>query len=68
MILVDAVELTMTRPDRALFDRVSLTVSTGDRIGVIGINGTGKSTFLRALAGTVAPESGEVRFGNGVTV
>ena len=58
----------MTRPDRALFDRVSLTVSTGDRIGVIGINGTGKSTFLRVLAGTIEPESGEVRYGNGVTV
>ncbi|MGI9594894.1 MAG: ABC-F family ATP-binding cassette domain-containing protein [Acidimicrobiales bacterium] len=68
MILVDAVELTMTRPDRALFDAVSLTVSTGDRIGVIGINGTGKSTLLRVLAGTTLPESGEVRFGRGVTI
>ncbi len=68
MILVDAIELTMTRPDRALFDRVSLTVSTGDRIGVIGINGTGKSTLLRVLAGTTEPESGELRFGRGVTV
>ncbi len=68
MILVDAVELTMTRPDRSLFDRVSLTVSTGDRIGVIGINGTGKSTLLRVVAGTVSPESGEVRFGRDVTV
>ncbi|MEM7273930.1 MAG: ATP-binding cassette domain-containing protein, partial [Actinomycetota bacterium] len=68
MILVDAVECTMTRPDRALFDRVSLTVSTGDRIGVIGINGTGKSTLLRVLAGTVRPESGEVRHGNGITI
>ena len=58
----------MTRPDRALFDRVSVTVSSGDRIGVIGINGTGKSTLLRVLAGTTLPESGEVRFGRGVTV
>ncbi len=58
----------MTRPDRALFDAVSVTVSTGDRIGVIGINGTGKSTLLRVLAGTTVPESGEVRFGRGVTV
>ena len=58
----------MTRPDRALFDRVSVTVSSGDRIGVIGINGTGKSTLLRVLAGTTPPEAGEVRFGRGVTV
>lgn len=68
MILIDAVELTMTRPDKPLFDGVSLTVSAGDRIGVIGINGTGKSTLLRVLAGTTEPESGEVRFGRGVTV
>ncbi len=68
MILVDAVDLTMTRPDRALFEGVSLTVSTGDRLGVIGINGTGKSTLLRVLAGLHAPERGELRVGRGVTV
>lgn len=68
MILLDAVDLTMTRPDRALFDGASLTVSTGDRIGVIGINGTGKSTLLRVLAGTTDPERGEVRLGRDVTI
>ena len=68
MILVDAVDLTMTRPDRALFDGVSLTVSTRDRIGVVGINGTGKSTLLRVLAGSTEPEGGQIRFGRGVTV
>ncbi len=68
MILVDAIDLTVTRPDRALFERVSLTVSTGDRMGVIGINGTGKSTLLRVLSGTTEPESGEVRYGRGVTI
>jgi ATP-binding cassette subfamily F protein uup len=68
MILVDAVEVTMTRPDRALFDRVSVTISTGDRVGVVGINGTGKSTLLRVLSGAANPESGVVRRGRGVTV
>lgn len=68
MILLDAVDLTMTRPDRALFEGVSLTISSGERIGVIGINGTGKSTLLRVLAGTAVPEQGEVRLGSGVSV
>ncbi len=58
----------MTRPDRDLFRDVSLTVSRGERVGVLGINGTGKSTLLRTICGEVAPESGEIRFGQGVRV
>ena len=68
MILLDAVAVSMSRPDRPLFANVSVTVSTGDRIGVVGINGTGKSTLLRVLAGRVTPESGEVRAGRGVRI
>jgi ABC transport system ATP-binding/permease protein len=45
-----------------------LTISTGDRIGVVGINGTGKSTLLRVIAGVAPPESGEVRRGRGTRV
>ena len=43
-----------------LFQNVSFTVSEGDRIGLIGPNGSGKSTLLRILAGTEAPDSGNV--------
>ncbi|MBT8240758.1 MAG: ABC-F family ATP-binding cassette domain-containing protein [Acidimicrobiia bacterium] len=53
----------MSRPDRPLFTDVSLTVNTGDRLGIVGINGTGKSTLLRVLAGTTEPERGSVRRG-----
>ena len=66
MILVDADKVGMWRPDRALFTDVSLTVSTGDRIGVVGINGGGKSTLLRVRAGSVTPEAGTVRRGRDV--
>jgi ABC transport system ATP-binding/permease protein len=45
---------------RRLLDGVSLGVSAGDRIGVVGRNGTGKSTLLALLAGTVAPDEGRV--------
>ncbi len=68
MILIDADAVTMSRPDRDLFREVSVTVRTGDRLGVVGINGTGKSTLLRVLAGRQPPESGTVVFGRGVRV
>ena len=68
VILVDVIAATMTRPDRPLFRDVSVTVSTGDRLGLVGINGTGKSTLLRVIAGKVAPEIGEVRLGGGVRI
>jgi ATP-binding cassette subfamily F protein uup len=67
-ILVDLERVTARRPDRPLFESLSLTVSTGDRLGVVGVNGTGKSTLLRVLAGTAEPESGVVRRGRGVRV
>ena len=47
---------------------MSVTISDRDRLGVVGINGTGKSTLLRVLAGSQRPESGVVRRGRGVRV
>jgi len=68
VILVDASGLAVRRPDRPLFEGLSLTVSDGDRVGVVGINGCGKSTLLRILAGAAEPEEGTVRFGQGVRI
>jgi ATP-binding cassette subfamily F protein uup len=68
MILLDATGLAASRPGRALFEDVSLTLSSGDRLGLVGINGTGKSTLLRVLAGTIDPEAGTIRRGRGARV
>ncbi len=68
MILVDLERVAARRPDRALFEDLSLTVATGDRLGVVGRNGTGKSTLLRALGGIEGPEEGTVRRGRNVRV
>jgi ABC transport system ATP-binding/permease protein len=67
-ILVDLERVSARRPDRPLFEDLSLTIATGDRLGVVGVNGTGKSTLLRVLAGAAEPESGAVRRGRGVRV
>ncbi len=68
MILVDATDVSASRPGRSLFDSVSLTIASGDRLGLVGINGTGKSTLLRVLAGRSDPETGTVRQGRGTRV
>ena len=65
-VLVDLHDVSVQGTDRPLFEHLSLTVETGDRIGVVGINGTGKSTLLRILAGALAPDRGSVRRGQGV--
>ncbi|WP_018635678.1 ABC-F family ATP-binding cassette domain-containing protein [Parafrankia elaeagni] len=55
-----ASDLTVLRGGAVVLAGISLTVVPGDRLGVVGPNGVGKSTLLRALAGQVPPDSGRV--------
>ena len=68
MILIDASGLRASRPNRPLFTDLSLTLSDGDRIGVVGLNGCGKSTLLSMLSGEREPEAGVVRRGRGARI
>lgn len=68
MILVDAQGLAASRPNRPLFADVSITISAGDRVGVVGINGCGKSTLLRMISGEIEPLAGVVRRGRGARI
>ncbi|MGI9119295.1 MAG: ABC-F family ATP-binding cassette domain-containing protein [Acidimicrobiales bacterium] len=68
MILVDLERVSARRPDRVLFEDLSVTIGSGDRLGVVGRNGSGKSTLLRLLAGESAPEDGVVRLGRSTRV
>lgn len=67
-ILIDLQKVTLQGTDRALLEDLFLTISSGDRIGVVGINGVGKSTLLRIIAGDPKPDSGDIRRGRGVRV
>src|SRR2546426_4850487 len=64
-VLVDLDRVSAARPGRPLFNDLSVTVHSGDRLGLVGLNGTGKSTLLRVMAGGAEAESGTVRRGAG---
>jgi ATP-binding cassette subfamily F protein uup len=68
VILVDLERVAAHRPDRPLFEDLSVTVADGDRVGVVGRNGSGKSTLLRVIAGVDEPEEGVVRRGRNARV
>ena len=60
MILLSAKNLSKTYMERRVLDDVSFFLNEGDKVGIIGVNGTGKSTLLRILAGAEEADSGEV--------
>ena len=60
MATVHARDLSLSYGSEPVLVGIDLSVSPGQRVGVIGPNGTGKSTLLRVLAGQLAPESGSV--------
>jgi ABC transport system ATP-binding/permease protein len=62
----DLVDVTMRVGSRTLLDNVEWHVGPGDRIGVIGVNGSGKTHLLGLLAGVLEPTSGTVRIGQTV--
>ncbi len=67
-ILIDLQKVTLQGTDRALLENLDLTISSRDRIGVVGINGVGKTTLLKIIAGDLVPDSGDIRRGRDVRV
>jgi ATP-binding cassette subfamily F protein uup len=67
-ILIDLEKVTLQGSDRAIFEDLTMTISSGERIGVVGINGVGKTTLLNIVAGVVTPDSGQIRRGRGLRV
>ena len=59
-MIVTIENFTKTYGEKTLFKNVDLTINTGDRVGVVGVNGTGKSTFLQAVAGNIPVDDGNM--------
>lgn len=68
MNILNAEKISKSYGEKVLFDGVTLGVNKGDKIGVIGVNGTGKSTFLKIVAGLVEADDGQIVKGSDVTV
>ncbi|MGV8897275.1 MAG: ABC-F family ATP-binding cassette domain-containing protein [Rhodoglobus sp.] len=66
--LLGAEALHLEYPTRVIFDKITIGLDEGDRIGIVGRNGDGKSTLLRMLAGRLEPNSGRVTRRGGVTI
>src|SRR5579862_8592430 len=70
LVSVDHVSKTYQTPDRAgrlVLDQVDFRLGTGEIVAVLGKSGSGKSTFLRLIAGLTEPTGGEIRY-HGVPV
>ncbi|HYF03914.1 MAG TPA: ABC-F family ATP-binding cassette domain-containing protein [Patescibacteria group bacterium] len=61
--VIDAVNISKTIGGKLLFKNFDYNAAPGDRIGIIGPNGTGKSTLLNTLAGKIQPDTGKVSLG-----
>jgi len=68
MNILSAENISKTYGEKVLLDNVSFGIDEGDRIGLIGVNGTGKSTFLKMLAELEWPDGGQITRGSQVVV
>jgi len=66
--LLDAQDLRKTLGGKLLFDNLNLKLTPGIRMGVMGKNGTGKSTLIQILNGNLAPDAGSVKVAEGLQV
>jgi len=68
LILLSAENITKSFVEKKLLNGVSFYLNEGDKVGIIGVNGTGKSTFLKIIAGLEASENGIVVTASGVRI
>jgi ATP-binding cassette, subfamily F, member 3 len=59
--LLDATQINVGYADKTVLSQISFSLTPGLRIGLLGMNGAGKSTFIKLLAGELSPQGGELR-------
>ena len=68
MILLSAEKISKSYPGKVILQKASITLSDTDKIGIVGINGTGKTTLLNLLAGHSAPDEGTISKASGARI
>lgn len=68
VVVLSAENLSKTVRDEPLFENVTLALEEGEKVGIVGRNGTGKSTFLKCLTGEIYPDEGNVSVRKDATV
>jgi len=68
MSILQVENLYKTYGEKVLFDHISFTIAAKQRIGLIGVNGTGKSTLLKVIAGIESADSGEITHSNSIRI
>ena len=68
MNIINIEHISKIYGEKTIFDDASFGVQEGDRIGIVGINGTGKSTLLKMIAGESTPDSGQIIRQNGLRI
>ena len=68
MNLINIEKITKSYTDRKLFDNASFSLQEGEKVGIIGINGTGKTTLLKMIAGLEEPDAGKITRTNHIVV
>ena len=66
--VLDVEDVDLDRGDRRLLSRATWRLGPGDRVGIVGVNGAGKTSVLQLLAGTLGPGAGRVRRGRTVAL
>lgn len=66
MVLLTCEGLKKNYTEKALLENISMSIHEGDKIGFVGVNGTGKSTLLKLISGVMEPEGGTITRSNGL--
>lgn len=68
MKMLTVENLSKSYGEKPLFDGLSFSIAEGQRAGIIGVNGTGKSTLLKIIAGAEIPDTGDMTHSRGYTI
>lgn len=67
-MILSAEKISKSYSEKILFNEISIGINEGEKIGLIGINGTGKSTLLKVIAGFETYDTGKIIYGNGINI